>query len=340
MCFRRHRRRAAASPVPPRPAPVANPGGPQQPFIRFLDEPEPRPAFVAAPSPPPPPPVAPGKRKREFPIGTIAFLTVVGVGLAMHKAGAWNRERIGIADEVAKSIAVSANPTIVVDTFNGPIEVSRGSFGRVDCIVTRQGAGPDETTAERDLQNVGVAILHDGENTVNITAQRLRPESGVQAAVRLRVPEGAILALRTRHGAISVRGTDGPVTARTQRGAIRVEDAGGPLLLTTADGPISCEADEAVVSAETGHGPIRFRGTLAPGRSTLRAEHGDVTVHLPESQGFRLDARVDHGKIDSGFPLRDQDERRHHLSGVAGDDPRSTLKIRANHGDARIMEED
>jgi hypothetical protein len=273
-------------------------------------------------------------------MGIVAFLTVVGVGLLLHKAGVWNRGNVGIADEVAKSISVSANPKIIVDTFNGPIEVSRGGFGRVDCIVTRQGAGPDEKAAERDLQNVGVAILHDGDNTVNVTAQRLRPESGVRAAVRLLVPEGATVALRTRDGSISVRGIEGPVAARTHRGPIRVEDAGGALVLSTADGRISCQADGAILSAETGRGSIEFRGSLAPGQSTLRAEHGHVTVRLPESQGFRLDARVDHGKIDSDFPLRERNDRRHRLSGVHGDDPRSTLAIRVDHGDARVVDED
>jgi hypothetical protein len=274
-------------------------------------------------------------------VGIAAFLTVVGVGLILHEAGVWGRGKVGVAEEVAKSISVSANPKIVVDTFNGPIEVSRGGFGRVDCIVTRQGAGPDEKAAERDLQNVGVAILRDGGNTVSVTAQRLRPEAGVRAAVRLLVPEGATVALRTRDGAISVRGTDGPVFARTQRGPIRVEDAGGPLVLNTAHGPIVCNADDAIVSAETGHGSIEFRGSLAPGQSTLRAGHGRVTARLPRSQVFRLDAHVDHGKIDSDFPLRDQNEHRHRLSGVAGDDdPRSILKIRADHGDVRIVDED
>jgi hypothetical protein len=270
----------------------------------------------------------------------VAFLAVVGIGLIKMRAEAWHHGKVGVADEVAKSISVSANPKIVVDTFNGPIEVSRGSFGRVDCIVTRQGAGPDEKAAEHDLQNVSVAILGDGENTVNVTAQRLHPESGVQAAVRLRVPEGAIVALRTRDGSITVHGIDGPVTAHTHHGAIRVEDAAGPVLLTTANGPISCEADDAVLSAESGHGSIDFHGSLAPGQSTLRADHGRVTVYLPESQGFRLDARVDHGKIESAFDLRDQDERRHRLSGVTGDDPKSSLKIRADHGDVRIVDED
>lgn len=325
-------RRPITPPAPPRPD-VA-PRGPEQPFIRFLDEPPTPPTPPQPPSPPPAP-----KRKREFPIGTVAFLAVVGIGLIRHNAGAWNRGKVGIADEVAKSIAVSADPKVVVETFNGPIEVTRGDFGRVDCIVTRQGAGPDEQAAERDLQNVSVAILHDGDNTVKVTAQRLHPESGVQAAVRLRVPEGAIVALKTRDGSISVRGVEGPVTASTHRGAIRVKDASGPLLLTNAHGPISCEADDAVLSAETGHGSIDFHGTLADGQSTLRADHGRVTVHLPESQSFRLDARVDHGKIDSGFPLRDRDERRHRLSGLSGDDPRSTLKIRTDHGDVRIVDE-
>lgn len=339
MLFRR--RPPIISPVPPRPA--AAPRGPEQPFIRFLDEPEPRPAPAAPrPAPPPTPPTPPTvvKRNREFPIGIVAFLVVVGIGLIRHRSEAWHRGQIGVADEVAKSLSVSDKPTIVVDTFNGPIEVTRGAFGRVDCIVTRQGKGPDEQAAEHDLQNVSVAILRERDNTVNVTAQQIRPSPGVQAAVRLLVPEGAILALQTRAGAISVQGIDGPVTARTNRGAIRVEDASGPVLLTSTDGPISCEGSDTVLSVDTRHGTAEFRGSLAPGQSSIHADHGGVTLHLPESQGFRLDARVDHGKIESDFDLRDVQERPRRLSGVTGTDPKATLKVRSSHGNIRIVGEE
>jgi hypothetical protein len=274
-------------------------------------------------------------------MGIVAFLAVVGVGLIVHRGGIWNRGGIGVEEEVAKSISVSANPTVIVDTFNGPIEVSRGGFGRVDCIVTRQGAGPDATAAEHDLQNVSVAILGSaGNNTVNVTAQRIRPDSGVRAAVRLRVPEGATVALRTHDGSISVRGIDGPVTARTRRGAIRVEDATGPVLLTSGEGPISCRGADAVLSAATGRGPIEFRGSLAPGQSSILADHGRVNLRLDGSESLRLDARVDHGKIESDLDLRDVRERRHSLSGVTDSDPTTTLKVRSKHGDIRIVDED
>src|SRR5690348_1347625 len=120
---------------PPRPVtPIhANP----MEGIRFLEDP--------APAPTPPKKdekttptatatTAPPRKRREWPIATPAFLLVVGTGLVLRSAGLPGMGRARAEEEVTRTLAVSEAPRVVVETFNGPIEVNRGASGNVDCV--------------------------------------------------------------------------------------------------------------------------------------------------------------------------------------------------------------
>ena len=140
-------------------------------------------------------------------------------------------------------------------------------------------------------------------------------------AVRLRVPDGATVRLKTSNAPITVNGIDGPVEARTSNGRIGVQEARGALKLTTTNGGIACEATDAVVTAESNNDAIEFRGSLAPGQTSFRTNNGRVTLKLPSSQCFRLDARASNGKVDSEFALNTEHESKKHLVGTVGDAP-------------------
>jgi Putative adhesin len=337
MLFRRPIR-----PVPPRPRVEMKP---EPTGIRFIDDLPPPPPFSPPPAPKaaatPPPPAPPARRKREWPIGTMAFLAVLGTGLVLRSAGLRVAPALGVEEEIERTFSVSEQPKVVVELFNGPIEVTRGETGKVHSVVTRRTSGADREEAERDLKGISVSMTQVGD-TITVRAVRVsgRRNSSDAASARVQVPDGAVVRLTTSNGRVHVEGVEGPVEAHTSNGPVDVKAATGRVSLYSSNGPIHCEASDAVVAAHTTNGPIEFHGLLARGQSTFLTSNGRVSVKLPSRLAFRIDARTSNGKISSDFDV-DAERRssRHALAGTIGHDPKIDLKIRTTNGGVRILEE-
>ena len=319
----------------PRPEPVA---------IRFLDDPPPPPKPEPKPPeaviPPPPPPMASPKKRRSFPIGTVAFLTVLGVGAAYHRA---HRERPGAEEELSRTFTV-AGPTKLVVEMLGAVEVIRGESGQVVCQVTRRTTGNDHADAEADLKNLSVAMTRGDDDTILVTARRVAGAKRIDASVsaRIRVPEGTTVRLRSTNGALKVVGVEGPVDGQTDNGSIDVKSATGRVSLASHNGSISLAATDVVVSVEGSNGSIDFRGTLASGKSSFSTQNGRVTLRFPTSQDFRLDARSSNGKVTSDFDLDDRrvSKKSRSLIGTVGYSPQAEVKVRTSNGSIKVVEDE
>jgi DUF4097 and DUF4098 domain-containing protein YvlB len=309
---------------------------PREPvYIRFLDDPPPTPPEPKKPEVPPAPPVKP----REWPVGTIAFLTVLATGLLLH-GGIAGHTRVKLEEPVSRVFEVSESTKVYVETFNGPIEVSRGETGQVDCQVVKRVSAVDEAAAESAIRNVLVTMTHDGEK-VRVSARRGPGAESASTTTKIRVPDGATVYLRGSNGQVRVVGVEGGVDAKTSNGAINIKGASGAVALATSNGPISCEATDAVVVADSVNGPIEFRGSLAPGHSSLHTSNGRVTVKLPSSQTFRIDAKTTNGRVSTDFDLNSgRSSRGKALSGTVGDDHQAEMKVRTSNGGIRIVEVD
>ncbi len=125
-----------------------------------------------------------------------------------------------------RSFITSAQPSVIVDTYNGPITVKVISENKVEATVTKTGSGASKEAAEADLQNVAVEYNQDGE-TVRIVARRTGPKlyGSSGAAVELTVPARAVLSLTTSNGEISSEGIQGQITARSSNGKIDIRGA-------------------------------------------------------------------------------------------------------------------
>lgn len=269
-----------------------------------------------------------------------AFIIIATVFLAVASLGCGVTVDLGrfTAEEVvSKSFDVSGMPRVVVETFNGSIEVTTGAGNTVKADVTKRGAGSTQAAAQDDLRNIEVAMTQDG-NTVRIIARRTNQpfnmgNSGARAVAQ--VPAGAILELRTSNGHLSVNGATGDVTARTSNGRIDVEGSQGRLGLDTSNGNIEVRSDSAVVTAQTSNGQIIFAGALAQGDHSFRSSNGRITLTLPAGASFRVDADTSNGRVTSDFAVKQSggsDEK--HLSGVFGENP--TISIEAHTSNSNI----
>ena len=106
-------------------------------------------------------------------------------------------------ETVTQSFTPAAAPRIVVEMFNGSVDVVTGSDNTVKVDVIKRGGGMSQAAAEDDLKNVEVTMTQDGD-TIRVVAKRTdqRVDLGnTGASAKLRVPNGAILDLRSSNGA-------------------------------------------------------------------------------------------------------------------------------------------
>ena len=202
-----------------------------------------------------------------------------------------------------RSFSVSGQPSVIVDTFNGPITAKAASEGKVEAVVTKIGSGATMEAAQADLENVIVNYSQDGD-TIRIVAKRTGPRvfGSSGASIELKVPSSTLLSLTTSNGAISASGIAREVTARSSNGEIDVTGARGKLDLKTTNGAIKIAADEASVAAETTNGDVGFVGSLAKGSHKLESTNGGIDLKLPATAQFQFDASTSNGSVKNSFP--------------------------------------
>jgi DUF4097 and DUF4098 domain-containing protein YvlB len=126
-------------------------------------------------------------------------------------------------------------------------------------------------------------------------------------------------------------------TVNTTSGEVELDGVAGALKVTSVSGDIKVrEAHDGRLELSTTSGEIEYQGDLArASANTVNSISGDVRLRLPESSGFRLDASTVSGDISSEFDLREGQQARWSLSGVAGDGS-ATLTIGTTSGDIQV----
>ena len=223
--------------------------------------------------------------------------------LALNGCAALTANRIRATATEQRVFTVWAQPSVVIETFNGSITVAVISDNKIETTVTKTGSGGSQEEAEAELKNVSVDYTQDGE-TVRIVARRTGPRSfrSSGAAMQLKVPARAVLTLRTANGEISSEGTQGPITARASNGKVVVRASKGKLDLETSNGAIVIDATEATLTAGTSNGNIHFAGSLDKGTHTLTTSNGSIEFVSPAAVPFQFAARTSNGRVTNQFP--------------------------------------
>jgi DUF4097 and DUF4098 domain-containing protein YvlB len=292
-------------------------------------------------------------RKLGFGLLPMALLSLTGCWVV-------NMHPFTAEQEVSETFHTKATPKIVVDTFNGAIDVTPGDKGTVEARVTKRASGSSQEDAEQDLENIEVSMTQEGD-TIHITAHKGEPSmwSNRGASVDLQVPDGTVLELRTSNGKVSVVAVTGDVTAHSSNGSIQIKGSRGKLNLTTSNGPIQTEggvgrldlktsngtitakSTKAVVKARTSNGGIQFIGRLIDGDHTFQTSNGRIALSLPADAEFRLDASTSNGRVKSAFALDETEKTgKHELRGTVGKDPKAAIKLRTSNGSIDIREQE
>ena len=249
------------------------------------------------------------------------------------------------------SFRVEGVPTLVVENFNGMVEVT--------------GDGADdgvEVTAEiRHPELVEYLAMQEGDTILlRVKPSGRRSFLGWRflnrgAYIRISLPRKANLDVQTTNGRVVVHLMDGVGTVRTSNGRIEADaitgnfemrtsnsringrQLDGDFRLGTSNGRIEVLDGRGTFDAETSNGRIRFRGEILPSKeSRLVTSNGSIDATLRGEPSLRVSARTSNGSIvcDRDMEIRGERKKRQ-LEGVIGGGE-GALTLRTSNGSIRI----
>ena len=234
--------------------------------------------------------------------------------------------------------ATSDQPKIVVETFNGSIDISNGQADEVVAEVTKRASGFDQNSAEANLDKIEITMAAENDE-IHIRIKRIGHVVGdCGAAVVIAAPPNSVVELKSSNGYVVCEGMRGSVEARTSNAKVDVVEASGRIDVRSSNGPILIEGEDLVVDAGTSNSGVRVRGTLAEGEHELSTSNGPIDVVLPEGSQFAFKASTSNGSIDCDFDYDEQNgsKRRRRLNGVVGRDPKVELELTTSNSSIDI----
>ncbi len=269
------------------------------------------------------------------------------------------------------SYPLKSGGRLVVETFNGSVEVSGWDQDTVDISGTKYSRSQDEA----DSLKIEIDNSPDLVSIRLVRPSMLRGNWGARFVIK--VPRKAVLErLTTSNGPIRTVDGVGPSRLKSSNGQIHVEAFRGNLDAQTSNGAIELLDVEGDVKAHSSNGHIRvdgLRGSFDAGTSnssihakleqasgpvrletsngsidlTLPADasvavrantsNNSITVHAPGTVNARLAARTSNGSITSDSELRVRGEiDRHHMEGVIGNGG-PLIDLSTSNGNIRLL---
>ena len=276
----------------------------------------------------------------------------------------------GLSAREVKTFKVGAQPELVLDTFDGSIEVH--SWDRSEIEVEIEKRAMEQVL----LDEIKIDAQQDGDKiTVKVTGPSRRDRGvtiGVNisptARMRVAVPRNLTLSAHSGDGSIRAEALEGRIVLNTSDGSvvgsrlggdiqirsgdgsIRLDQITGKVDLETTDGSIGLEAKPTVLKARTGDGSIRATieaDAVMADNWELTTSDGSITLNLPTVFNGELDAETSDGAVRAdrsmlpderegdGESREERRERRRTLRTKLGDGGKM-FRIRSGDGTIRI----
>lgn len=297
----------------------------------------------------------------------VASIVLAGCEVNLNTEGLSARETL--------TFKVSGQPQVVLDTFDGVIELHSWDRPEVEVEIEKRAMEQsliDEMKVESSEKNGVVRVKVTGPARADFRGVTIGMHISPTARLRVAVPrssnveatsgDGSIRAeaidgrivLSTSDGTVTGTRLGGDIQIRSGDGSIRLDNVTGKIDLETTDGTITVDARPTVLKARTGDGSIRATiepDTVMADNWDLTTSDGTVVLTLPGSFNAELDAETSDGVVRTSHPLlgdssearaRGEDdnrderrERRRTLRSKIGDGGK-VLRIRTGDGSIRI----
>jgi DUF4097 and DUF4098 domain-containing protein YvlB len=242
-------------------------------------------------------------------------------------------------DRAGNSNKVSAELEITVP--RGASIEARGRYGDFEIVDIAGAVTVDSDNAGVRINNVGGAVKVDTRNSDIIRVVNAKSTvdiSGRGQDVELEGISGQATVTGSHRGELTFRNLAKPVRVEDSRTEVRCEripgsmtmsrgdlngnDVVGPMIIRgqSRDVELSNFTDSLEVSVERGDVDLR-PGRLPVGKLDIKTRAGNVSLALPETAKFVLEATTDRGEVDNsyGSPLKeDRSGKGAKLEGAVG----------------------
>ena len=264
----------------------------------------------------------------------------------------------GLSSRDVRTFKVTGAPDVVLETFDGAIEVHSWDRSEVEVEVEKRAMEQpliDQMKVDVEQQGDRIVVRVTGPARADFRGITVGMHISPTARLRVAVPRATNLEARSGDGSIRVEALDGKlvlntvdgsvtgvrvsgdIRIRTGDGSIKLDDVAGNLDLETEDGSIGIDAKPAALHAKTGDGTIRV--TIDPDSAMaadwdLTTGDGSVILTLPSGFNAELDAETSDGVVRSDHPLLKEltAERREGEDGDERRERRRSLRTRMGEG--------
>jgi hypothetical protein len=208
-------------------------------------------------------------------------LPLLGFGEGYVQRGAAHRQGDAWVEDLTCDIPVEAGGQLIVRADQGPMDITTGTPGRVECTVSLRAFSRDESRARSLLSQFQLTAVRTSSNTVDISGNSggsRRHSDSLSVHYAIKVPQRFNLDLETRGGSLHVDNLDGTLRGVTAGGDIQTGDITGPVHLQTAGGSIHLGNIGARVDARTAGGNIRVGNVK--GDAYLETSGGEIAAGI------------------------------------------------------------
>ena len=228
----------------------------------------------------------------------VTLLCVMCFAVVMTACGGTAR----IEEKSNEAVIVTRPSRVVIETFNGNIEVVTGVDDKVAVEVTKYiGVGQGDA-----LKYIQFSISQDA-HTVNVKAQWPADAPTnlnlTGTDLKVSVPAGSPVQAVVGNGNITYRGTPG----------------------------------EGDYDFAVGNGDIVYNAALGQGKYVFGVGNGSIGLQLPGEAQFSIDARVGNGRIVNEYPVPDAVSDERALKGIVGGNPQATITATVGNGDIKVQ---
>jgi hypothetical protein len=227
----------------------------------------------------------------------VTLFSIVCLAVVMTACGGTAR----IEEKSNEAVNVNRPLHVVIETFNGNIEVVTGADDKVAVEVTKYiGAGQGDA-----LKHIQFSISQDAET---VTVKALWPADAptnlnlVGTDLKVSVPAGSPVQAVVGNGNITYRGTPG----------------------------------EGDYGFKVGNGDIIYDAALGQGEYNLGVGNGSIGLQLPAEAQINIDASVGNGRITNDYPITDTAVDERTLKGTVGGHPQASIIARVGNGNIKV----
>ncbi len=191
-----------------------------------------------------------------------------------------------LVERESKSFNVSGTPRVVINTFDGSINIQPSNERTVRFSAVKRARD------EQSMRGIRLRAEQSGD-TVNIVAEfdraQEREEYGTGAAVALDVwvPRNANVRVKSGDGRLRLSGVEGEIDLHTGDGAVDVTESKGQLRVQTGDGRVRVAGFDGDATVQTGDGRISLEGRFT--KLAARTGDGAISLALPANTNARIE---------------------------------------------------